>query len=133
MDHVFEILNDWEMEDDYYYDYLRDQGYQDEDGDIDWDAVEKNGDTWLGYNDEARMWFNKATSALEPSISSLTDIIADYTNNWSEHPTIENYLDSNNYVVSNPKYDEKSIGSHAMAIVGYDLEMKHVIAKNFFI
>ena len=90
MDHVYEIINDWEMEDDYYYDYLRDQGYQDEDGDIDWDAVEKNGDTWLGYNDEARMWFNKATSALEPSISSLTYIIADYTNNWSEHPTIEN-------------------------------------------
>lgn len=42
------------------------------------------------------------------------------------------YLDKDDYVVKNPSYNEKTIGSHAMAIVGYDLEMKHVIAKNSF-
>ena len=50
----------------------------------------------------------------------------------TELHTLNLYLDKDNYVVANPTYNEKSIGSHAMAIVGYDLEMKHVIAKNSF-
>lgn len=42
------------------------------------------------------------------------------------------YLNKDDYVVKNPAYNEKAIGYHAMAIVGYDLEMKHVIVKNSF-
>lgn len=42
------------------------------------------------------------------------------------------YLDKDNYTVKNPEYDEMNIGTHAMAIVGYDLAEKYVIAKNSF-
>ena len=70
-------------------------------------------------------------------LNSLTDMLSAVNNN---HPVVAGfstyegflYLDKDNYVVANPTYNEKSIGSHAMAIVGYDLEMKHVIAKNSF-
>lgn len=42
------------------------------------------------------------------------------------------YLDKDNYVVQNPSYNEQAIGAHAMAVVGYDLDAKHLIVKNSF-
>lgn len=47
---VWEYISDWEINDDYYYSYLRDEGFQDEDGEIDWDRVEKEGLTYSEYN-----------------------------------------------------------------------------------
>lgn len=85
---VYEILSDWETGDDYYYDWLHDQGYVDKDGDIDWDLVEKDGVSWLDYNDAAREWYNKANDALSPTLKDLSDTISDFFDNREEYPTI---------------------------------------------
>lgn len=71
MENVYDILNDMEMNDDSYYEYLHDQGYQDEDGEIDWEAVEKNHDDWLSYNDYARELKNEFEEALNPSVDEV--------------------------------------------------------------
>lgn len=41
-------------------------------------------------------------------------------------------LTEDNYTVSLPEYDSKKLGSHAMSLVGYDLEKKILLAKNSF-
>jgi hypothetical protein len=71
MENVYDILNDMEMNDDSYHDYLSDQGYQDDEGEIDWEAVEKNHDDWLSYNDYARELKNEFEEALSPSIDEV--------------------------------------------------------------
>ena len=88
MEHVDEILNEWQLNDDYFYDWLRDSGYEDEDGDIDWDRVANDGIEWMEYNDEARRWRNKAMDALSPSLDELSDAITDYFDYKQEYPTI---------------------------------------------
>ena len=88
MEHVDEILNEWQLNDDYFYDWLRDSGYEDEDGDIDWDRVANDGIEWMEYNDEARRWRNKAMDALSPSLDELSDVISDYFDYKQEYPTI---------------------------------------------
>jgi len=60
-DHVFETVNDWEIEDNYYYDFLRDQGHVDSDGDIDWD----NAPTYADYNNDARIILDHLTELFE--------------------------------------------------------------------
>ena len=87
-EHVDEILNEWEMDDDYYIEWLHEQGYVDEDGEVDWDRVEKDKATWLEYNDEAREWYNKAMDALAPNVSDLSDAITDFFEYKGEYPTI---------------------------------------------
>lgn len=88
MDHVVEMLDEWQMNDSDYYNWLRDSGYEDEDGEIDWDRVEKDGNTWLEYNDEARRWYDSANDALSPSLDELSDAINDYYDYKQEYPTI---------------------------------------------
>jgi hypothetical protein len=73
MENVYDILNDMEMNDDSYHEYLYDQGYQDDDGEIDWDAVEKNHDDWLSYNDYARELKNEFEEALSPSVEDVIE------------------------------------------------------------
>ena len=41
-------------------------------------------------------------------------------------------LDKDNYTLTTPEYYWDKLGYHAMAIVGYDLDMKYLIAKNSF-
>lgn len=87
-DHVYEILSDWELADDYYQDWLISNGYQDDDGDFDWDRIEKDEADWLNYNDEAREWYNKAMDSLSPSFSDLMGLTDDYYDYKGEYPTI---------------------------------------------
>ena len=70
-------------------------------------------------------------------LNSLSDMLSAINSNYpvvAGFSTYQNllYMDANNYTLENPKYNEKSIGSHAMAIVGYDITNKYVIAKNSF-
>ena len=73
LEHIHEQLSEWEMEDDYYYTELMNKGYADEDGDIDWDRVEADGEGWLDNNYEAKEWYDKASDAVKPSIDRLRD------------------------------------------------------------
>lgn len=42
------------------------------------------------------------------------------------------YLSSDNYLLQQPKYNEKELGFHAMSIVGYDIDQQILTAKNSF-
>jgi hypothetical protein len=57
-DHVSEIVNDWEVQDDYWWDYLRKEGYvypegHEEEGSIDWDKVAEADLSYTDWNYEA--------------------------------------------------------------------------------
>ena len=51
-DVVMEDYSNWEANDDSYYDWLREEGYVDEDGDIDWDRAPP----YDKYNPDAMRW-----------------------------------------------------------------------------
>lgn len=60
-DVVSEILSDWEAGDDYYYTWLREQGWVDEETDeVDWDHAPN----YFEYNDEAKDAFDNMTKAI---------------------------------------------------------------------
>lgn len=57
-DHLWEMVGDWEAQDDYWWDYLRDQGYvypegHEEEGQIDWEKVHDADESYTSWNDEA--------------------------------------------------------------------------------
>ena len=57
-DHVSEIVNDWEVQDDYWYDHLRKEGYvypegHPDEGEIDWDKVAEADLSYTDWNYEA--------------------------------------------------------------------------------
>lgn len=66
--YVDEKLVEMESSDlaDYYGEYLEGKGYMNEDGEIDWEEVEKNGDTWLDLNDDVRRWHDDIMDDLSP-------------------------------------------------------------------
>jgi len=74
-EHMWEILSDWESNDDYYLKYLRDEGYEDENGDIDWDRVEKGRDTYENYNDEYRRFSIDMQDAIRPTIKTIRSLL----------------------------------------------------------
>ncbi len=74
---IWEATSEWEIQDDYYYQYLRDEGYVDEEGDIDWDKVEQAGLTYSEYNPEVERWSRDIYNALTPSPQQLRDMIED--------------------------------------------------------
>lgn len=90
IDYVYQILNEWEMQDEYYHSWLADNGYQDEDGDIDWDQVEKDNMNWMNYNSEAQTWYDRAIECLSPTVSELSDVITDFIDIRGENPTLIN-------------------------------------------
>jgi len=55
-EYVWEKVSDYEAEDDYYREWLADNGYSTEDGDIDWDRVHDDDVTYTQFNDEMRMF-----------------------------------------------------------------------------
>lgn len=72
MEHVWEIINDWETSDDYWYEHLRKEGYtypegHEEEGKIDWDRAAENDVDYLNWNYDANDWFMAAQGAVEIS------------------------------------------------------------------
>jgi len=92
-DYINDKISDWEMEDDYYYNELREKGYVDEDGDVDWTRVEKDGMSWLETNDEAQEWLSRAQDAVRPSIDRLRDAAQEWAEDNGEECTLHQ-LDS---------------------------------------
>lgn len=74
---VNDQMSDWEMNDEGYSEYIQAE-YGDEDGEIDWDAVDKNHDNWLDYNDEARRWYQTIQDVLSPTIDQVRDMAVMY-------------------------------------------------------
>jgi hypothetical protein len=72
MEHVWEMINDWEHQDDYWYDWLRKQGYvypegHEEEGQIDWDKAAENDVDYLNWNYDVNDWYLAAKEAVEVS------------------------------------------------------------------
>jgi hypothetical protein len=72
MEHVWEMVSDWEHNDDYWYDWLRKSGYvypegHEEEGMIDWDKAAEDDVDYLSWNYDANDWFVAAKEAVEIS------------------------------------------------------------------
>ena len=72
MEHVWEMINDWEHQDDYWYEWLRKEGYvypegHEEEGQIDWDKAAENDVDYLSWNYDTHDWFVAAKEAVEMS------------------------------------------------------------------
>ena len=87
-EYIHDKLSEWETEDDYYYRELQNKGYADEDGDIDWDRVEADGEGWLDNNYEAKEWYDKASDAVKPSTDRLRDKAQEWADENGEECTL---------------------------------------------
>ena len=67
---VWEVLSDWEFNDEYYYQQMREL-YPDPEGDIDWDKVHEAGDDYTTWNDEARRFSIDMRHALQSPAKRL--------------------------------------------------------------
>jgi hypothetical protein len=85
-DHVHEIVNDWEHQDDYWWDYLRKEGYvypegHPEEGDIDWDKVSDADLTYTDWNYDAADYISRIVGAVDLTpneVKELAQDIGDY-------------------------------------------------------
>jgi hypothetical protein len=83
---MWEFVNEWEMQDDYWYKSLRDQGYVDEDGDVDFDRAYEEIGPWYKNNDD--VWhFVKDTSDFckELTPAKIRQYTRDYVYNVNEY------------------------------------------------
>jgi hypothetical protein len=69
-DHVSEMVNEWEVQDDYWYEYLRKEGYvypegHPDEGDIDWDKVAEADITYTDWNYEAADFMRTINNAVD--------------------------------------------------------------------
>ena len=67
---IWDIMNNWEHDDDYYYKEMLDK-YGDKEGDIDWDAAHRAGDDYLNWNPGARDFVSKLEELIKPSSQRL--------------------------------------------------------------
>ena len=82
MEHVWEQVNDWEHQDDYWYDWLRKEGYvypegHEEEGMIDWDKAAENDVDYMNWNYDVHDWFVAAKDAVEVSPRQARDAARD--------------------------------------------------------
>jgi len=82
IEHVWEMINDWEHQDDYWYDWLRKEGYvypegHEEEGQIDWDKAAENDVDYLNWNYDVNDWYLAAKEAVEMSPRQARDAARD--------------------------------------------------------
>ena len=82
-DKAFEVMTDWEISDDYYYQYLKDEGFVDEEGDIKDDAP-----PYDEYNEEAGSWLYRMLEIRDRT----ADEIREFAQQLAENDNKEYYL-----------------------------------------
>lgn len=106
---VWETINEWETEDDYYREYLRDEGFVDEEGDIDWDRVADEGLSYTEYNDHADRWAREIWNTVTPSPEELRDIIENDPYEYQNFDTMKHIPDVIGTILKNKyQYDRDS-------------------------
>ena len=90
---VWETINEWEIEDDYYRQYLKDEGFVDEEGDIDYDRAADEGLSYTEYNDHADRWAREIWNTVTPSPKELKDIIEDDPYEYQNFDTMKHMPD----------------------------------------
>jgi hypothetical protein len=78
-DHVSEIVNEWEIQDDYWWDYLRKEGYvypegHEEEGEIDWDKVSEADLSYTDWNYEAADFINNITNSVDLTPAEVREL-----------------------------------------------------------
>lgn len=96
-DHATDILSQWESSDDYYYEWLRKEGYVDDEGDIDWDRAP----SYFQYNDEAERWYDMIKDLAHPSPAEIREM----ANHWTGRGEVDE-----NSIYEIPNYMELTIG-----------------------
>jgi hypothetical protein len=71
-DKAFEVMYEWEDSDDYYYQYLKDEGFVDEEGDIKDDAP-----PYDEYNEEAGAWLYRMMEIRDRTADEIREIAQD--------------------------------------------------------
>ena len=87
-DKLMEILTDWEMSDDTYYQYLQDEGYVDEEGDLKDDAP-----GYTEYNDQAGAFYGNAYGALDITVDELRELAQEQEDETGRDQMINNIQD----------------------------------------
>lgn len=90
---VWETISEWETDDDYYRQYLRDEGFVDEEGDIDWDRVADEGLNYTEYNDHADRWAREIWNTVTPSPQELKDIMENDPYEYQNFDTMKHIPD----------------------------------------
>jgi hypothetical protein len=96
---VWDIITDWESNDDYYYNWKVEQaeekGYVDDNGEVDWDKTHDDDELndYTQYNDEARMFSKDAEGLIKMTPDDLRDYAEQYKNDEDEEPTMKHLDD----------------------------------------
>ena len=72
-DRAYEVMYEWEASDDYYYQYLKDEGFVDEEGDIKDDAP-----PYDEYNEEAGAWLYRMMEIRDKTADEIREIAQNY-------------------------------------------------------
>ena len=72
-DQAYEVMYEWEASDDYYYQYLKDEGYIDDDGDRKDDAP-----PYDEYNEEAGAWLYRMMEIRDRTADEIREIAQNY-------------------------------------------------------
>ncbi len=72
---VWDILAEWESDDHYYFVWLGEQGYyNEEDNTIDWERVAEDNIDYMKYNDDAKEWYDDIQDALRPDADTAREL-----------------------------------------------------------
>ena len=111
---VWEAASDWETDDDYYYKYLRDEGYVDDDGDIDWDKVEKEGMTYSEFNPEVEQWSRGIMNTVTPTPDDLRFIMSTDPYTYSDYDTMQQLPDAIGTLLKDRYYDKRNTSDNGI-------------------
>jgi hypothetical protein len=117
---AWDIINNWQVEDDGYYNWLKELGYTDEDGEVDWDRANEDGNGYLEWNYDANDWLIILNDALVTNPNEIRSLSFDYMNDHmsDEYPSIVDLPTIIAYNIRNMFYKPRSRRideSHGMA------------------
>jgi hypothetical protein len=104
-DHVSEMANDWEHEDDYWWDYLRKEGYvypegHEEEGQIDWDKVAEADLQYTDWNYDVADFIGNINNSCDLSPAEVRDLAVEVGREWGEDDqTVDNLDDIFTYSI----------------------------------
>jgi hypothetical protein len=78
-DHVYDIVNEWESDDEYWWEHLRSEGHiypegHEDEGGIDWDAVADADLSYTDWNYEAADFISRIVGAVDLSPSEVREL-----------------------------------------------------------
>jgi len=125
-DHMWEIISDWEQNDDYYYQAMQKE-YGDDDGEIDWDKVHNAGDDYIRWSDEARRFSIDMQQATRPSAEYLKSQLHSLVDPEDFHqlPSIADLT----YVIAANIEKERRPGTSAASLALADFVNRNIFMK----